>query len=196
MSTKPETLEQQATEVLRRRDVIAAELSTAEAALEAERDALGNAVALGEDTGKHRARLRELEEDAEGLRRALPILDQKRDALVAEMNELRLSNARTAYEQEVERVRGTAEKMDEALRSFLLGDLAALRAEMNEALVAERTAASAYEAIAREAGQALTTRLPSGWQGTQALPTLLALIDQYTSHGQLHMGKAIEQQAY
>ena len=120
MSTTPETLEQQAAAVQERRDALAANLDAVEAKLEAERDALGSTVAQGGKTGKHRERLRELEEEAEGLRRALPILDREADAPRQRVHDLRLTSARGGYEQSASRARNAVMQVDMELRSFPL----------------------------------------------------------------------------
>ena len=192
MSTTPEILEQQAAAVQERRDALAANLDAVEAKLEAERDALGNTVAQGGKTGKHRERLRELEEEAEGLRRALPILDREREALTQRLHDLRITSARDAYEQRASRARSAVMQVDVQLRSFLSGELAKLRQEMLAALEAEQTAASKYQAIAARSGQPATTGPEhSAWEAHRALPTLLKLLDQYASTGELHVGRAM-----
>ena len=192
MSTTPETLEQQAAAIQNRRDVLAADLDAAEAKLEAERDALGNTVAQGGKTGKHRDRLRELEEEAEGLRRALPILDRERDTLTQQLHDLRLTSARDGYEQMASRARNAVMQVDMELRSFLSGDLATLQQEMFAALEAEQTAANEYQAIAARSGQPAPIHPDhSAWDGHRALPTLLKLLDQYASTGELHVGRAM-----
>ena len=192
MRTTPETLEQQAAAVQERRDALAVNLDAVEAKLEAERDALGNTVAQGGKTGKHRDRLRELEEEAEGLRRALPILDREREVLTQRLYDLRLTGARDAYEQSAGRARNAVTHVDMELRSFLSGELATLRQEMLAALEAEQTAANEYQAIAARSGQPAPIHPDhSAWEGHRGLPMLLKLLDQYANTGELHVGRAM-----
>ena len=191
MSTTPETLEQQTAAVQERCDALAANLDAVEAKLEAERDALGNTVAQGGKTGKHRERLRELEEEAEGLRRALPILDRERESLTQQLHDLRLTSARDAHEQSASRARNAVIQVDMELRSFLSGQLATLRQDMLAALEAEQTAASEYQAIAARSGQPVHIPDSGAWEAHRALPTLFKLLNQYATTGELHIRRPV-----
>jgi chromosome segregation ATPase len=182
MSTTPETYEQQAAGVQERRSTLAAELEAVEAKIEAERNGLGTMVARGGDTSEHRERLRELSEEAEGLRRALPILDRERESLAAQATEVRLASARTEHGAATDRQQRAFAGMETTLQTFIAGPLAEARTELEEATrTHEETQDQLGKLVQATGGVAPKHLYP--WEKHQALRLLLDTLEQFGRTG-------------
>ena len=167
----------------RRHAELSAQLVSLDQQREREREALGRAIAAGKDGAAHQNKARDLSEEAEGLRRALPILEGDMDALRTRIAQERLSTAEAASRETTEQARASIAQVDEALRVFVAGDLAKLRTRMVAALEADRKAVDEYEKVADEMGHAVAPHRPNVWGQHQALPLLLAVLDRYLKTG-------------
>lgn len=181
MSTT-EQLEQQAAAVQARRTTLAAKLNTAEGKVETKRDALGAAVAKGTDTSRIREELRELNEEVEGFRRALPILDREIESLARQATEVQLGNARAAYTEATTRIQRAFGGMEAALRTFAEGPLSEARAELDAATEAHSEAQDALGKLHQATGGApLKPAYP--WEKHQPLRLLLGSLEQFATDG-------------
>lgn len=186
MST-PELLERQAAGVVERRNTLAADLQTVEAKIEKEREALGAAVAGGTDTARHREKLRELGEEAEGLRRALPLLDRERESLARQATEVRLATARAAYTEATTRMQRAFSGMETTLRTFAEGPLSEARAELEEATAEQAETQDALDKLMQATGTGTAPRTYP-WEKHQGLRILLQALDQFATTGAVQVG--------
>jgi hypothetical protein len=174
------TPEQELAALETRRGELASQLQGLDQQIEQERTAMGRAVAKGKDGSAHRAKTRDLGEEAEGLRRALPIVEGEMQALQTRIKEARLEAAKERYEESADRRTDAVAQVDKALRTFIAEDLAKLRTEMDASVEAERSAASAYDATASVLGQYSGPPMRTGpFERHRGLPLLLNILDQY-----------------
>jgi hypothetical protein len=117
--------------------------------IEHERTAMGQAVAEGRDGSEHRARAREFGEEAEGIRRALPIVEEQIEAARKRRRAKEIAAARSVEDRQVAAAVEALAKADKALRSWITAELIPL---MDKVEAASDAASSAEKTHRRLTG--------------------------------------------
>lgn len=127
-------------------------LTALEADVERTRTAIGRAVARGDETASQYAALQPLENEADGLRRALPVLSEDAEALMAELAAARAADVEERCADAEEAARAAFTEADAAFRLWLAGPMAALASRMQVTITALDAAERALQDATRPAG--------------------------------------------
>lgn len=111
-------IEQEIEDRRKRRQALASQLEGLGREVEASRNDLGRAVASGSSTKKLRENVRELEDEADGIERALPILDGEIESLEKELERVSGEEAAQAYNTAKAALVDALEAVESELRKF------------------------------------------------------------------------------